>query len=450
MQNKKIIWVVLTCLTIQSSLFCQERINLDKIGAIVGTHIVKTSDIQNEYIQMQMENVQVNELSKCKILESILLQKLLLDQAGLDSLKVTDSQLEGELDNRIKSLSEQIGTVEKLEAFYGKTVSDIKTEWRPLVENQILANQMQNKIISDIQVSPNDVRLFYKNIPSDSIPEINPEYEIAQIVVKPPVDIKQKLEVKQQLEELRQRIIKGESFSKLAVLYSEDLASAKKGGELGFVSRNDLVPEFAAVAFKLKQGEVSRVVESEYGYHIIQFIERKSDKVNVRHILMSAKISKDNILKGKSKIDSIYTILKADTVTYAKVAQHYSDDVATRNNGGLYQNPYTGTSKFDPKQIDPALFAQIKDLKSGLYTEPFLTQDESGKQVYKIVKLISKTESHKATLVDDYQLIKSMALNFKKRKTLNEWFDTKIAKTYIMIDPMYRKCSFEHKGWIKP
>jgi len=440
---------VIACLLTSTATFSQERIALDKIAAIVGSHIIKTSDIQNEYLQMQMENTPVNDQSKCTILEQILLQKLLLDQAELDSLTVTDAQISAELDKRIKSLSEQIGTEEKLEAFYGKTISEIKTEWRSLVESQILSNQMQGKIVNDVQVSPNDVRIFYKNLPKDSIPEINPEFEIAQIVVKPPIELKQKLEVKDKLEELRQRIIKGESFSKLAVLYSEDMASAKKGGELGFVSRNDLVPEFAAVAFKIKDGEISRIIETEYGYHIIQFIERKGDKVNVRHILMSAKISKDNIAKAKMKVDSIYTILKMDSTQFAKDASLFSDDEATKNNGGLYQNPYTGTSKFDPKQIEPTLFYAIKDLKPGTYTQPFLTQDETGKQVYKIVKLISKTETHKATLIDDYQLIKAMALNNKKEKTMNDWFDSKISKTYINIDPAYHNCKFEHKNWIK-
>jgi len=447
--NKIRFFSVITSLLFSSILFAQERIELDKIAAIVGSHIIKASDIQNQYIQMQMENSSVNEQSKCDILESMLLQKLLLDQAGIDSLTISDAQVNGELDKRLKDLSEQIGTEQKLETFYGKTISEIKTEWRSLVEDQLLSNQMQGKIVNDVQVSPNDVRLFYKNLNKDSIPDINPEYEMAQIVVKPPIELKQKLEIKNTLEELRQRIIKGESFSKIAVLYSEDMASAKKGGELGFVSRNDLVPDFAAVAFKIKDGEVSRIVETEYGYHIIQLIEHKGDKINVRHILMSAKISKDNISKAKIKIDSIYTILKSDTTQFAKDASIYSDDEMTKNNGGLYQNPYTGTSKFDPKQIEPTLFYAIKDLKPGTFTQPFLTQDETGKQVYKIIKLISKTESHKATLIDDYQLIKAMATNYKKAETLNEWFDTKIVKTYINIDPTFRNCKFVHKGWIK-
>lgn len=448
MRTIKILSVV-TCLFTSTSLFSQERIELDKIAAIVGSHILKTSDIQNEYMQMQMENIPVDDKSKCKILEQILLQKLLLDQAGLDSLSVTESQIADELDKRIKTLSEQIGTEQKLEAFYGKTISEIKSEWRSLVEDQMLSNQMQMKIVTDVQVSPNDVRKYFNTIPKDSIPEVNPEFEIAHIVIKPPIEIKQKLELKKQLEDLRQRIIKGESFAKLAVLYSEDMASAKKGGELGFVSRNDLVPEFAAVAFKLKEGEVSRIVETEYGYHIIQFIEKKGEKVNVRHILMIPKISKENIVKCKFKIDSVYGLLKADTTAFSSLAGRYSEDNNTKNNGGLYQNPYTGTSKFDPKQIEPNLFYSIKDLKQGSFTEPFLSQDETGKQVYKIVKLISKTETHKASIIDDYQLIKAMALNDKKIKTMNDWFDSKIGKTYINIDKAYRECAFEHKGWVK-
>ena len=395
---------------------------------------------------MKMESSPVDDNTKCKIFEQMIMQKLLLDQADLDSMQVQESQINSELDHRIKILSEQIGSEQKLENFYGKTINDIKTEWRSLVQDQILANQMQGKIINDIQVSPNDVRHFFNTIPPDSIPEINPEYEIAQIVIKPPIQNKQKQEIKQKLEEFRQRIIAGENFSKLAILYSEDMASSKKGGELGFVSRGDLVPEFASVAFKLKEGEVSRIVETEYGYHIIQLIEKKGEKVNVRHILMSPKISNDNILKGKAKIDSIYQKLKTDSAGFARLAEEYSDDEATRNNGGLYQNPYTGTSKFDPKQIDPVIFYAIKDFKPGMFTEPLLTQDETGKQVYKIIKLISKTDTHKASIVTDYQLIKSMALNDKKLKTLNEWLDSKISRTYVFIDKSFKYCKFEHNG----
>lgn len=435
--------IILICLSTASA---QEKIELDKIVSIVGSHIIKLSDIQNEYLQMKMESMPVDDNTKCSIFERIIEQKLLLDQADLDSLQVQDAQIASELDRRIKILSEQIGSEQKLENFYGKTISEIKTEWRSLVQDQILANQMQGKIVNDIQVSPNDVRHYFNSLHKDSIPEVNPEYEMAQIVIKPPVQNKQKLEIKQKLEEFRQRIIAGESFSKLAILYSEDLASSKKGGELGFVSRNDLVPEFASVAFRIKEGEVSRVVETEYGYHIIQLIEKKGERVNVRHILMSPKITNENIIKCKLKIDSIYTKLKNDTTSFAQLAEQFSDDINTRNNGGLYQNPYTGTSKFDPKQIDPIVFYAIKDLKPGMFTEPILTQDETGKQVYKIIKLVSKTDAHKATIVTDYQMIKSMALNNKKQKTLEKWIDSKISRTYVFIDNSFKYCKFHYQG----
>ena len=443
---RKYFSLILPFLLLNNIVLSQERIELDKIVSIIGSHIIKLSDIQNEYIQMKMESTPVDDDTKCKILEQMIMQKLLLDQADIDSMQVQESQINSELDRRVKILSEQIGSEQKLENFYGKTINDIKTEWRSLVQDQILANQMQGKLINDNQVSPNYVRQFLNTIPSDSLPQINKEYEIAQIVNIPPIQIKQKQEIKLRLEDFRQRIIAGESFSKLAILYSEDLASSKKGGELGFVSRGDLVPEFASVAFKLKEGEVSRIVETEYGYHIIQLIEKKGEKVNVRHILMSPKISNENIIKGKAKIDSIYLKLKADSTGFARLAEEYSDDEATRNNGGLYQNPYTGTSKFDPKQIDPVVFYAIKDFKPGMFTEPLLTQDETGKQVYKIIKMISKTDTHKASIITDYQLIKSMALNDKKQRTLDEWLNSKISRTYVFIDNSFKYCKFEHKG----
>ena len=227
----------------------------------------------------------------------------------LDSIKVTSNQVDDEIEKRVKNLTEQIGTNRKLEEYYGKKLADIKKEWKPLVEEQLLARQVQTKLLNDVQVSPNEVRQYFRNTPADSIPTVNPKYEIAQIVVKPPIEPRQKIEVKDELDALRARILKGESFAKLAVMYSEDLSSAKKGGELGYLTRSDLfVPEFASVAFKLKQGEISRIVETQYGYHIIELIDKKGEKVDVRHILMSPKISKDNIMKAKERIDSVYDI----------------------------------------------------------------------------------------------------------------------------------------------
>lgn len=444
-------WVLVSfsCLFVSNAIHAQQKIMLDKIVAVIGNDIIKTSDIQYLYMQMQLENMPVDEKTKCKIIEDVVLQKLLLDQAKLDSLNVTENQINAELDGRIKTLTEQIGTEQKLETFYGKTITEIKTEWYDLIKDQIFATQMQGKIVNDIQVSPNEVSSFYKNLPKDSIPEVNPSYEIAQIVVKSPIELKQKLEVKSQLEDLRQRILKGENFSKLAALYSEDLSSAKKGGDLGFVSRTDLVPEFAAVAFKLKEGELSRIVETDYGYHIIYMVEKKGDKANLKHILIAPKVSKELFVKCKQRADSIYYLLKHDSVTFEKAALLYSDDARTRNNGGLTQNPFTGNSKFDAKQIDPTTFFILKDLKVNEFSEPFLTQDETGKQVYSIVKLVSKTEAHKATLVDDYQLIKDLALQGKKKKALEDWFNSKISKTYISLDKDFSGCNFSYKGLIK-
>lgn len=443
----KTLIIVTSFLSLHNAISAQEDIVLDKISATVGSSIIKQSDINNQYYQQKLEGMVVDENSKCRIFEELLYQKLLLDQAKHDSLSVTESQVDDEINKRIKELTNQIGSEKKLETFYGKTILEIKTEWRALVYEQMLSNQMQGKIVGDVQVSPKEVREFFNSIPSDSLPMINPQYEIAQIVVRPPVEPKQKVEVKRELDEIRSRIIKGESFAKLAVLYSEDQASAKKGGELGFVSRSDLVPEFAAVAFKVKAGEVSRIVETEYGYHIIELIEKKGEKVNVRHILMAPKISKDNVMKGKLRIDSVMMMLAKDTLSFAEIALRYSDDQNSKNNGGLFFNPYTGSSKFDAKQIEPISFYHVKDLAIGKYSESFLTQDETGKQVYKIVKLLSKTEAHKASLLEDYQIIKEMALDNKRKETIKEWVKNKQEKTFLKLDPLYKDCPFEHKGW---
>lgn len=449
MRITKKIQILICAIALPATCLAQDSIVLDKIVAVVGRSIIKLSDIENQHQQMLNEGFMDNSDSRCAILEEMLTQKMLIEQAYEDSLEVTQPEIDKEIDKRIEALTDEIGSIEKLEKFYGKTSLEIKTEWRSLVKDQLLANKMKQKLLSDVHVSPNEIRKFYNKIPADSLPMVNPEYEYAIITINPPVTLEQKQALRAKLEEIRERIIKGEKFSKLAALYSDDLSSAKIGGDLGYVSRADLVTEFAAAAFKLKEGEVSRVVESEYGFHIIELIDRKGEKINCRHILLMPKVNSMNLSDAKRKIDSISTTLTTDTLTFREAATKYSDDELTKNNSGLAFNPYTGSSRFEGKHIEPTIFYNLKDLKPGEYSRPFINQNTGGRQVYSMVQLISKSDAHKASLTGDYQLIKDKATEEKRNKVFNEWIIEKQRVCYIKLDDSYRTCVFMHANWLK-
>lgn len=449
MRITKKIQILICAIALPATCLAQDSIVLDKIVAVVGRSIIKLSDIENQHQQMLNEGFMDNSDSRCAILEEMLTQKMLIEQAYEDSLEVTQPEIDKEIDKRIEALTDEIGSIEKLEKFYGKTSLEIKTEWRSLVKDQLLANKMKQKLLSDVHVSPNEIRKFYNKIPADSLPMVNPEYEYAIITINPPVTLEQKQALRAKLEEIRERIIKGEKFSKLAALYSDDLSSAKIGGDLGYVSRADLVTEFAAAAFKLKEGEVSRVVESEYGFHIIELIDRKGEKINCRHILLMPKVNSMNLSDAKRKIDSISTTLTTDTLTFREAATKYSDDELTKNNSGLAFNPYTGSSRFEGKHIEPTIFYNLKDLKPGEYSRPFINQNTGGRQVYSMVQLISKSDAHKASLTGDYQLIKDKATEEKRSEVFTEWIIEKQRVCYIKLDDSYRSCVFMHANWLK-
>jgi len=388
-----------------------------------------------------------DENTKCNLIEELLIQKLLIDQAELDSLEVTEDQINSEIDRRIEILTEQLGNESKFEAFYGKKIIEIKKEWYIPVKEQLLAEQMQNKVVKDVEASPNDVKKFFKNLPEDSLPVINQQVEVSQVVISPPVDFSQKKELRDKLNEIRDRVIAGESFSKLAVMYSNDPGTSSKGGELGYLSRSDLVTEFASAAFRLKPGEVSRVVETEFGFHIIQLIDQKGEKVNVRHILLVPNVTPEDLKKAKLRIDTIYNYLLQDSLKFEDAAVKFSDDDNTKNSGGILFNPYTGSSKFDIKQLEPNVAFAIKDLKVGEISQPFISYDDRCRQVYKIVKLDSFTDAHIATLTGDYDLIKNMAVEEKREKVFEEWVVNKQKTTFIKIEAPYNNCNFQTGNW---
>jgi peptidyl-prolyl cis-trans isomerase SurA len=401
-------------------------------------------------LQYKQQAVDYNGDIKCKIFEDLLFSKLLLDQAQLDSIEISENEIEDNLDRRIRYFVAQIGSEEKLEEFYGKSIAEIKQEFRDVLKNQMLVERMQSDLTKDVKVTPSEIRKFYDEIPKDSLPKIQASTKFQQIVVIPKISEKEKLQVKEQLRDFKERIKTGTKFSALAVLYSEDPGSAKKGGELGFVGRTDLVPEFAAVAFKLKTpDEVSKVVETEYGFHIIQLIEQKGEKINVRHILLKPKVSFEEFNKAQRRIDSLHAIVLADTITFEEAAKRYSDDRDTKFNGGYIINQETATTSFTDEQIDPALAYNIKGVAVGNITRTFRTKNEKDQDVLKFVKTQSKTNAHSANISTDYKIIQEMCIATKKQKEILKWVENKQKNTYMKIDKSYSNCNFESKGWVK-
>lgn len=438
------VFILLMLFSIQS--VAQQEHVVDQVVAVVGKNIVLESDIETQYLSYRMQSGISGSASeiRCVILEDIMYQKLMAAEAEVDSIEVSDIQVEAELDRRLGMFINQFGSQEKLEAYYDKTLVEIKQELYDIVKDQLVTQQVQAGIIEGITVTPSEIRSFFRSLPTDSIPLIKTEFVIAEIVKKPPVNVEEKIRVKEQLLEFRKRILKGESFATLAVLYSQDPGSAKDGGELGFYGRGQLYPEFEAVAFKLKDGEVSNVVETEAGYHIIQMIERKGDYVNVRHILLVPKVSPDDLVKARNELDSIAMLIRADSITFDQAVEKFSD-ADNRNSGGLLINPYTGSTTFEAEQLDAQVSFTIEKMEVGELSNPVPMKTEDQKDAYRLLLLKDKREPHRASLEQDYSKIQEWALQDKQMKVVDKWINDKARKTYIRIIDHYKDCAFTNE-----
>lgn len=430
--------------------FAQGKI-IDRIVAVVGENTVLQSELETQYQQMITAQEPVNENSRCKLLEELLYQKLLLAQAQKDSLVVTEAQIEQEQDRRLHFYIQQFGSEEKFTSFYGKSIDDFKADLKDNVRDLLLAQQMHGKIINDITVTPNEVRLYFNAIPEDSIPLINAEVEVGQIVKSPVITSEAKKEAKEKIEGIRQRIMKGESsFAAMAALYSEDPGSASKGGLYEGIQRGQYVPEWDAWAFRMKPNEISDVFETVYGYFIIQLIERRGDQVDARSLLIAPKVEVADLLKAKLALDTIYTKLSTDTISFAEAAAKYSTDEESKNSGGLIVNPYTGTTRFQMDEIgqmDQNLAFAIDKLKIGEFTKPMPMTTRDGKQAYRIVYLKTRTAPHRANMIDDYQKIQSLALAKKQEDAIQVWIKKKTIDTFVNIVDDYKNCTFNNK-WV--
>ncbi|MFO7923743.1 MAG: peptidylprolyl isomerase [Bacteroidales bacterium] len=444
--NKLFYIALLALFAIQLSVHSQERI-VDRIVAVVGNSIIMQSEIENELLQMQAQDNTQSEYSRCELIENYLVQKLLLNQAIIDSVEVSENEVEMELNRRLQFFIQQIGSEENLENYYNKSILEIKEDFRDIVRNQLITGYMQEDIIGNVRVTPAEVKRFYNRMPEEEIPLIPSEVEIRQIVKYPEFSEAENFRIRQRLNEIRQRIVNGESFTTMAVLYSQDPGSARRGGELGYMSRSQLVPEFANVAFSLKEDRVSQVFETEFGFHIVQLIDRKDEQVNVRHILLRPEATEEAKKEATSFLDSLAVVIRTDTLDFRTAAIMHTEDEDTQMNGGLVINPETGGSKFELDQLNPVQYEAVRDMKVGEIAGPLESRDQQGRTFYKLLYLSSQTSPHKANLRDDYAFLKEMTMNHKREQILEEWIADKRSKTYIRIDEAYKDCAFSSKDW---
>lgn len=423
--------------------------NLDRIVAIVGDKIILKSDIENQIKQAKQEGTNLGDNPFCMILEESMFQRLLVHQADVDSLEVQEAQVEAELESRIRYFISQIGSKEKFEEYYGKSTEKFKDDFRDAIRDRMKAQQMQQKITGDTKATPKEIRDFFYNIPKDSLPFMGSKMEMAQIVKLPQIALTEKIRIKDELTKYRLQILSGEeSFCSLALFKSEDPGTRSNCGEFELIPRGTFVPEFDAVAFTLKEGEISEVFETTYGYHILQLLERRGDMYRGRHILMIPKVSNLQMAQSSQHLDSVYGAIKSGTLKFEDAVTKFSDDEETKKNGGKIFNQQTGDSKFDNNDIDKALFISIDGMEPGEISEPVFMTTPDQKQGIRIIKLLSRSEPHVANLKDDYPQISEAAINEKKSKAILKWVRTKTKSMYVWVDDEYKNCKFEYP-WIK-
>jgi peptidyl-prolyl cis-trans isomerase SurA len=430
----------------------QEKNMIDGVVWVVGDEAILRSDVEQERIRAQYEGQRIQGEPYCIIPEQIAIQKLFIHQAKIDSIEVNDGQVESQVNSQMNFFIRQIGSREKLEEYYRKTYTEIKEEMRQTIADQSLVQQVQQSLVQNIQVTPSDVRKYYNTLSEDSIPTIPAQVEVQIITIEPPIPEEVIEATKNRLREFADRVKSGEAdFSMLARLYSDDTESAKQGGELGFAGRGTFVPEFANAAFALTEpGNISRVIETEFGFHIIQLIERRDDRVNCRHILLRPKITSDIKIKTLTTLDSIATDIRTDKLTFDAAASLMSSDKDTKMNNGLMTNQNSGSSKFEYQDLPPEIAKLVYTMKPGEVSEPFsMFSQKLGREVFAIVKLKNYIPTHKANLTDDFQTLKTMCESQLREKTIKEWLKKKILDTYIYISPEWRDCDFEFKEWIK-
>lgn len=423
---------------------------IDKTIAVVGNEMISISQLEQEVQAMRAQGLASDRNVRCELLEQMMESKLFLMQARVDSLTVNNDMVEGELSNRLDMIRTQLGGDEEVEKYFGKPLYKLRQEWRKLFEDQSLTQQMQSNIMYDIpEITPYDVKKYIDATDPEDLPVVPIKYQLSQICIYPDREAAN-MAVKERLLAIRERIINGEKFSTLARIYSQDPGSARKGGELGMASKSIFWPAFSDAAMSLKPGIVSQIVETPDGFHIIEVLEKKGDMFNARHILLKPEYTSEDREKAFHVLDSLKTELAAGAVTFDLAARFYSEDPATKTNGGQMSDPNTGSAYFEIDQLKPQDYAAIKDLKEGEISEPIESLDNegrSGNTVYKIIKVDKIIPAHTASFADDYDLMLSQVKQKKSMEAIDKFIEDKISTTYIVIDPLFKDCPFNREGW---
>jgi peptidyl-prolyl cis-trans isomerase SurA len=449
MKKRLIVISVFTILAI-SALSAQQIV--ESIVAVVGNEVIYLSDVEGQVVQLKAERdpTPVDEL-RCRVFEDQMIQKLFLDQARIDSIEVSPENVEADLNSRLTEYIRRAGSEQALETYFNKSMAEIRKDLREMLTNQYIVQETQGTIAQNITVTPAEIKKYYNTIPKDSLPLVPRKVQLSIITVEPPDMEASKAEVRQRLLDLRSRIINGESFSTLAILYSEDPGTAPRGGETGFATRGELAKPYAEAAWSLKKDVVSKIVETEFGFHIIQLIERKGDMVNSRHILLKPKLSSDQTEWAILKLDSIASLVRNDSLTFQRAALMFSSDKATRANGGkmVSENPSDRVNWMTLDELSKEVNLVVRNMKLGDISEPFRTTDSKGNSIYCIIRLDDEIAPHRVNITDDYNYLSDLALRDKQNKTYQDWIAEKIKRTYIRVSEDFRDCKFHYSGWFE-
>jgi peptidyl-prolyl cis-trans isomerase SurA len=433
--------LVLVCL-FTFTLAQAQKHTLDKVAGVVGGSVILKSDIELQYAQYLAQGGQPDVGIKGTILSRLLTQKLLAQQAVIDSVTVNDDDVDAQIDRRMRAMMQRAGGQERLEQFLGRSVIQYKDEIRSDIREQMIAEKMQQKITEKVSVTPQEVTRYFEKIPKDSLPSYNKEVEVGEIVFQPKLNKEEKAFYKEKAEGLRTRIKSGEDFGTIARLYSQDPGSAQEGGDLGFFDRSQMVKEFTANAFKLKAGEISDVFESDFGFHFLQVLERRGEQVHARHVLITPVNTPASLERAKSKADSVYRLItKNKQIDFSTAASVYSDDKETKYNGGMLMNDdgvQSRTTRIPTDKLEPQVALVVDTMKVNTVSLPQLITAQDGKSSYKIFYLRSVTDAHKANLAQDLPKIKENAQADKTNRTVSEWFDKKRKSTYVRIDSEFQ------------
>ena len=445
-------FVVLRALALMtgSAVYGQDNV-IDEVVWVVGDEAILKSEVEEARMSALYEGRKFDGDPYCVIPEEIAVQKLFLHQAALDSIEVAESEVIQRVDQMTNMYIANIGSREKMEEYFNKTSSQIREALRENAREGLKVQRMQQKLVGEIKITPAEVRRHFKDLPQDSIPYIPTQVEVQIITQQPKIPLEEIEDVKSRLREYTDRVNKGESFSMLARLYSDDRGTAINGGEMPFTGRGYLDPAFANVAFNLQDpNKVSKIVESEYGFHIIQLMEKRGDRIKVRHILLKPHVPEEALMAGTARLDSIADDIRNGKFTFEEAASVLSQDKDTRNNHGLLPNPQTNTSKFEMQELPPEIAKVVDKMKVGEISEAFtMIPQKTGKEECVIVKLKSRINGHKATISEDYQNLKEIVLEKRRDEMLDKWIREKQKHTYVRINENWKNCTFKYPGWIK-